>query len=99
MVSNWILRENLEPFLTALGWVVGYPFDKDDWAAISEGLLEDNGVVTYEILGILPAKLELKYDQISGSFQVSVETPAEAHPQVELALAIFQHFSLRQKRS
>jgi hypothetical protein len=98
MVSNWILRENLEPFLTTLGWVLGYSFDNDDWAAISEGLLEDNGVVAYEFPGHHAAKLELEYDRSSDSFQVTVEAPEDAHPQVELALAIFQLFSLRRKR-
>jgi hypothetical protein len=38
MVSGWILEVNLRPFLTALGWFVGYDFDEDDWTAIHWGI-------------------------------------------------------------
>jgi hypothetical protein len=34
MVSGWILQDNLEPFLTTLGWIVCYSFDDDDWQQI-----------------------------------------------------------------
>ncbi len=102
MVAGWILRDNLEPFLTTLSWVVGYSIDDDDWHAITTGLLETDGDLlrwcSYEFADDGVVKFNLAVDRGTEVMQVKVDAPIGFEPQVELAVAVFQHFHLRKRR-
>jgi hypothetical protein len=99
MIAEWIYRENLKPFLMGLGWLVDYPFDSDDWTAISHGVGASDGEAgrwyEYEFAGRLPARLRLAHDPGTSVVRVHVEVPAEVEPQVRITLLIFQHFHVR----
>jgi hypothetical protein len=99
MVADWIFDENLRPFLTALGWVVGYQFGTDDWEAISTGVRDSDGEADrwyeYEFPGQHPAKLLLACDPGTSVVQVRASVKDELEPQVRLAVSIFQRFHVR----
>jgi len=99
VVANWIFQDNLESFLTTLSWVVGYSIDDDDWQAIRTGLPETDGDLLrwfrYEFAGNQVIGFKLAVDRGTEVLQVIVDAPLELEPQVELAVAIFQHFHLR----
>src|SRR6478735_3511238 len=98
MVTGWILQDNLEPFLTTLGWIVGSSLDDDDWQAITTDLL-DGGGGEYEFPGNRRMKLGISVDNNNTTLlQIAVDVPAELVSQVELAVSIFRHFQLRNPR-
>jgi len=97
MVDGSILQDNLEPFLTTLSWLVGYSIDEDDWQAINNDLF-DGGGGSYEFAGKQVMKFNVAVDRNTNVLKVSVALPGELDPQVELAIAIFQHFHLRKPR-
>jgi hypothetical protein len=97
MVAGSILQGNLEPFLASLSWLVGYSIDEDDWQAINNDLL-DGGGGSYEFAGSQTMTFEVALDRNSDAMKVTVAVPKELEPQVELAIAIFQHFHLRKPR-
>jgi hypothetical protein len=99
MVAGWILQNNLDPFLTALSWIVGYSIDDDEWETINTDLLEMSLELSHEFSGNHKVKFEVAVDRVTGNFQVKVDAPKEFDSQVELAIAIFQHFHLRRARS
>src|SRR4051812_26294018 len=98
MVTDWIFDDNLKAFLTALGWIAGYPFGPDDWEAVSCGVRENDGDderwFEYEFSGPHPAVIRLAPDSGTCVVRVQISTPAEVEPQVRLAVAIFQHFRI-----
>jgi hypothetical protein len=99
MVTDWIFDENLRPFLTALGWIVGYQFDNDDWEAISLGVRDSDGETgrwyEYEFHGQHSSKLVLARDPGTSVLQVRASVPAELEPQIRLAVFIFQRYHAR----
>jgi hypothetical protein len=97
MVTGTILQENLESFLTALSWLIGYSIDNDDWEAINNDLL-DGGGGSYEFVGSQAMKFEMSINGSTNLLKVKVAVPPELESQVELAVAIFQHFRLRKNR-
>jgi hypothetical protein len=96
MITGWIFDGNLRPFLTVIGWIVGYSFDADDWVALSHGVRESdaeaNSWYEYEFVGRYSAHLRLGRDPGSSVVQVRAGVPADVDPQIRLALAIFAHF-------
>lgn len=92
----WVYEANLRPFLTVLGWVVGYSFDADDWAAISFGVRETDAGQDrwfgYEFVGRDRAVLRLGIDPGTAVVHVDVAVRPELGPQVRLAADIFAHF-------
>jgi hypothetical protein len=96
----WVLEDNLRPFLTAVGWIVGYPFDPDDWTAISFGVRETDQEAgrwyAYEFAGRHRAMLSLARDPGSCVVHVRVGVPSELESQVNLAAEIFTRFRLRE---
>jgi hypothetical protein len=97
MVAGSILQENLEPFLVTLSWLIGYSIDADDWQAINNDLL-DGGGGSYEFAGNQRMKFDVALGGNTDVLSVTVAVPEELEPQVELAVAIFQHFRLRKHR-
>jgi hypothetical protein len=102
MIANWIWQDNLEPFLTTLSWIASYAIDDDDWQAIKTGLLETDGDLlrwcSYEFAGSTVC-FKLAMDPGTEVLQVEVGGPADLSGQVQLALAVFQHFHLRKRRA
>lgn len=98
MVAGQILGENLDPFITTLGWIIGYSLDKDDWERINTDWL-DGGGGSYEFCGIHRMTFGFCVGSKKETVDVTVELPAEFESQVELAIAIFQHFQLRKCRT
>ena len=94
MVAGLILQGNLEPFLTTLSWLIGYSISEDDWQAITNDLL-DGGGGSYEFAGNLTMKFDVVVERNTEVLRVAVDAPEELKSQVELAVAIFQHFHLR----
>jgi hypothetical protein len=98
VVADWIIEENLRPFLTALGWFVGYDFDEDDWTAIRYGIKgteqDADRWFDYEFAGQHRAYLWLASDTGTSILHVRVEVPESVVPKVEAALSIFQWFHL-----
>jgi hypothetical protein len=97
MVAGTILSENLEPFLNVLSWLIGYSIDDDDWKAINNDLL-DGGGGSYEFAGNQKLKFDVSLNGNTDGMKVTVAVPHELESQVELAVAIFQHFRLRKNR-
>lgn len=95
----WVLEENLLPFLTTIGWIVGYTFDQDDWTAISNGIGETDQEADrwyeYEMAGRRRLKLAIARDPGSSVVFVRVQTEAVLESQVNLAIEIFARFRLR----
>src|SRR6478735_4680153 len=97
MVTGWILQDNLEPFLTTLGWIVGSSLDDDDWQAITTDLL-DGGGGEYAFDGGQKTTFSVAIGLDTSILNMKVDAPVELEPQMELAIAIFQHFHLRRSR-
>ncbi len=102
MVAGWIWQDNLEPFLTAISWVVSYSIDDEDWQAIKTGLLETDGDLlrwcSYEFVGIHHLIFRLAVDHGTEVMQVQLDALAELESQLQLAISVFQHFHLRKRR-
>lgn len=97
MVTGQILNVNLDQFVTTLSWIIGYTLDEDDWARINTDWL-DGGGGNYEFQGIQKMTFGFSVDPKKKVVNVTVMLPAELAPQVELAIAIFQHFELRKHK-
>jgi hypothetical protein len=81
--------DNLEPFLTAVGWVVGYRFDADDWQAVSQGIRDTDAEggqwYEYEFHGQRPTAFAVAYDEPGcGVARFRAELPPEQAAQVRL---------------
>jgi len=84
-----IMCDNLEPFLTALGWIVGYTVDDSDVEAVSNGVRDTDAEggrwYEYEFNGRDRAAFALAFDEAgSGVVRFRVELPEELAPQVRL---------------
>ena len=95
-----IFEENLRLFLTALGWLVGYPFDPDDWVAVSHGLRDTNREIDcwfdYEFSGNDRTPFAVAFDDSgSGVVCVRVELPGEFASRVQLLADFCWHFHWR----
>lgn len=97
MITGTILQDNLEPFLTTLSWLIGYSIDEGDWQAINNDLI-DGGGGSYKFVGNQTMKFDVALDGNTEVIKVTVAVPEELESQVELAVAIFQHFRLRMHR-
>lgn len=98
MTSSWIFEDNLLPFLTALGWIVDYDFDDNDWTAVYFGVrdtdCETKRWYDYDFSGASVASIKFARDPGSSVIFVEVEI-AEAHrAQAKLALDIFARFTV-----
>jgi hypothetical protein len=100
LVEAWVYADNLRPFLTVLGWVVGYALDADDWTAISFGVCDSDAEADrwydYEFAGRHCAAFSLGADPGTGVVLVRAQVPAELEPQVRLAADIFAHFRVQE---
>src|SRR5262249_17910327 len=94
----WVFEDNLSPFLTSIGWIVGYTFDPDDWAAISTGLRDTHQEAgrwfDYEFLGRHRIGFSLARDPGSGVVFFRAGVLPELDPQINLATEIFGRFRL-----
>lgn len=101
MVEVSFFDDNLTPFMTALGWLVGYRFDDDDQAAISHGLRESDAEAgrwyEYEFNGSQRAVFSLALDDSGGSIVLlRVALPEVLEPQVKLLSEFCWHFHWRE---
>jgi hypothetical protein len=96
----WVYQDNLRPFLTVLGWIVGYSVDTDDWTAIAVGVRESDMEADhwyyYELNGRYRAVVSLAIDPGTSVVHVRAEVPAELEPKVQLAADIFAYFRIRE---
>jgi hypothetical protein len=97
MVAGQILNENLDHFVTTLSWIIGYSLDEDDWERINTDWL-DGGGGSYDFVGNHRMTFGFSVHPKKEMVDVTVELPAALESQVELAIAIFQHFQLRKRR-
>lgn len=99
MIRDWLLMDNLQPFLTVLGWLVDYDFGPDDWTAIHFGVRETDAEgerwYDYEFAGRRRAVFSLAIDPGTSVVHARIEVPPELEPQVQLAISIFAHFTVR----
>ena len=89
MIHVAFFSDNLEPFLTALGWIIGYVVDGSDLEAVTHGLRgtdsEKGRWYEYEFHGTHRAAFSLALDEAGGSVVLfRVELPEELAPQVRL---------------
>jgi len=99
-VKGWISEDNLEAFLTVIGWLAGCDFDPPDWDAISMGMLrsdyEANSWYDYEFFGKSKACLRLAKDPGTCVVFVEITLPVELVTRVKLSIDIFAHFHLQE---
>ncbi len=96
MVAGWILHDNLKPFLTTIGWVVGRSFNDDDLQSITTDLL-DGGGGSYQFDCNPSTTLSIAISRDTNALNITVAGPVEFDLQLELAFAIFQNFRLRKR--
>jgi Fe-S-cluster containining protein len=101
-VPGRVFVDNLRPLLTALGWVVGYGFGAGDWEAVSAAVRETDAAAgrwcEYTLAGGHRATVRMARDA-GGGVQVRAEVPRNVEPPVRLAVALCQHFLLREPPS
>jgi len=89
MFSDWILEDNLKPFVETLSGFVGYRFDDRDWDAIRFNLkdtdVEAERWYDYELAGERTAKLRLARDP--GSIVLFVRVQADEDLERRAAVA------------
>ncbi|HKB03948.1 MAG TPA: YkgJ family cysteine cluster protein [Gemmataceae bacterium] len=99
LVADWLPEDGVQPFLTALGWAVGYSLGDGDWEPISVGVGQSDAGADRWYEHALPgrhmARVRLARVPGTGVVRLRVEAPAEVESLVRLALAIFQQFRLR----
>lgn len=84
-----LFDDNLQPFLTALGWVVGGKLDADDIEAVSWGLRDTDRVkgrwFEYEFSGEPRIPFSIALDEAGASIVwVRAELPAELAARIQL---------------
>jgi hypothetical protein len=98
-LAGWVPESGLRPFLTALGWAVGYGVGTADWEAIAAGLRESDSLASqwylHEFPGRYHARVQLARVQGTSVVRLRAQVPAEVKPQIRLAVAIFQQFRLQ----
>ena len=96
-IADWIYEDNLQPFLTALSWFVGYNFDPDDWAAFEFGIkntdAETNRWFDYTFSGKEKNQIRVANSSGTGIINLEIEVPASVAPKVEAAIQIMQFFN------
>lgn len=100
MIEVSLLEDNLQPFLTAFGWLVDARLDPDDFEAITWGLRdtdrEDGAWFQYEFGGETRTQFAVATDEAGGSVVwVRAEVPAEIVPRIELLAQFCWEFRWR----
>lgn len=101
VIDAWIIEDNLEPFIRLASSLAGYAFDRDDWAAVRNGVarsdLRQDAWFDYPLVGPRPLKVELARE--AGSAVVSVrvsgtERDPELRGQVKMLVEICATYEL-----
>lgn len=97
MIDVSLLDDNLRPFLTAAGWLVGHDFDEDDWLAIEAGIAGTDAEVdrwyAYEFCGGRRTPFSVAYDASGGSIvQFRADLPGEFADRLRLLGEFCGHF-------
>ena len=105
VISDWILEENLRPFVKVLGWQIGYRLSDADWEVIAAGLEGTDADhwrwAEFKLQGAPPWRFAvvLRYAWTDPEAGVSyVDVIVEAVPSVEAAattaIQIMQNYRL-----
>lgn len=99
MIASWIFEDNAKPFLTALGWIVGYDVDDQDWTAVYFGTrdtdIEQARWFEYTLHGSSPALVRLARDPGSSVIHIEVHGVEPHEPEIEIAIEIFARYHIR----
>ena len=95
-----LFEDNVRPFLTALGWIVGGRLDDDDFEAVGWALRntdrEQGHWFEYEFSGEVRTPFAVAFDEAGASIVwVRAEVPAEFAPRVQLLADFCWHFHWR----
>src|SRR5205809_111965 len=94
MVSNWILRDNLDAFLLAISALAEYSFDDGDEAAIEFGIVdtdvEKDRWFDYLLQGRTSIGLALAEDPGSNVIFFRVEADPDVEAKVDAVISLFQ---------
>ncbi len=97
MIEVSLFDDNLRPFLTAVGWLVGHRFDEGDWAATSQGIrgtdAEAGRWFEYEFNEGRRAGFSVAYDEDGTSVvRFRADLPAEFEARIRLLGDFCCHF-------
>jgi hypothetical protein len=96
MGHDYIEPENLKPFLTVLGWVVGHAFDSDDWTAIKHGVQKTNADTGHWFdYQFGNRQFSLAQEPDSTHVYVRIELAPELEVKLRMAIDICQFFDLQ----
>lgn len=97
-LKTWIYVDNLQPFLTVLGWLVKYEFDSMDWDAIQPAALktsvEKNSWFEYVFIGEQTAKLKIALADGCCLYEIVLDIPSEIKDRIDLAVSMLTEFNL-----
>lgn len=98
MVENWIFKKNLKPLVEIVSRYAGYPFDADDWIAISSGITETDQErdfwFDYDLAGGCPVQLRLAADPGTSVLFIRLSSDPETEKKLELVLDILNEYLL-----
>ena len=98
MEQNWILEENLKPWLEIVASFCEYDFDQNDLDAINFGIVgtdvENNRWFDYEFSEGFRVLLQMALDPGSSVIFLKVECPSELTPRILTATEIASYYRL-----
>jgi hypothetical protein len=95
-MKDWVLEDNLRPWLEIVSGIVGYAFDDWDWDAVQAGVVDtdsEHGPWYEYPLGARPTTIRLAREPGTAIVAVSLESIAEPQRDlIELAISISQSY-------
>jgi hypothetical protein len=98
--ENWIDEENLEPALTAIGWICDYKFDSGDWDAVSTGVKtvdeSKNIWFDYTLAGKFEIRTRITKESGSSNFSLRIESSEDIKDRLDMIIGLAQCYKIQE---
>ena len=98
--ETWIDEENLNPVLTAIGWICDYKFEVDDWDAVKHGVksVDESKDIWFEypLIGKFEIRTRTTMEPGSSNYSLRVECDKDIKGELDMVTWIAQAYRIKE---